>query len=190
MSDLIFITGQPGSGKSTLAARLTEGFDRVPVNQHPGAPGIAHDMLRRGTGDVVGAELGFRRGDYAGTDLLPASVIDQAVPWIEAMTDDYPLVIAEGQRLANKRFLYAALNSGYHVHLALLDHADAEAWRRKRARKLGRIQNETWVKGRLTAARQLADLFAKIADAENVTVLRGGPDELFSQLEAVISAYG
>ncbi|QPX62120.1 adenylate kinase [Mycobacterium phage Indlovu] len=188
MKRLVYIAGAPGSGKTTLAAKLTAPYQRIPVLSE-----VNHDMLRDDeTGHVIGAELGEWRGEFGGTDLLPASVIDAAVPWIGAITD-YDLIIGEGQRLANKRFLLAARAAGYDVTLVLLDHADAAAWQRKRSRKLGRIQNQSWVQGRLNAARQLADFFdgASITGpGERVKVLRGHPDELLPQLEGVISADG
>lgn len=187
---LIYLAGQPGSGKSTLMARLTEGYDRIHVGP-PEVP-VAHDQLTRevpggvddGTIEIVGAELGEQRGAFGGTDLLPASIIDKAIPWIE--TAPYRLVLAEGQRLANKRFLLAAAST-YQVTLALLDHADQDAWRRKLSRSRGRIQNEGWVKGRLTANRNLAD---QLDGKLDICVLRGHPDALFEPLKAVISGDG
>jgi len=101
-------------------------------------------------------------------------------------------VLAEGARLANRRFLEAAIDGGYHLTLALLDHDKAEDWRHKRSRKLGRTQDAGWVKGRLTASRNLADQLTTLSDPGRefhgkVDVLRGAPDDLFSRLAPLVS---
>jgi energy-coupling factor transporter ATP-binding protein EcfA2 len=185
---LIYLVGQPGSGKSTLMAKLTAQFDRhsiAPAENYP----VAHDVLTdKKTGAVVAAEIGKRRELFSGTDALASSVIDKAAPWIASQP--YPLVLAEGARLANKRFLEAALAGGYHVTLVLLDHADAEKWRAKRSKEIGKEQNAGWVKGRLSASRNLADQFANLAarGSTAVTVLRGHPAELEAQLRAIMAA--
>ena len=185
---LIYLVGQPGSGKSTLMAKLTAQFDRhsiAPAEHYP----VAHDVLTdKKTGAVVAAEIGKRRELFSGTDALASSVIDKAAPWIASQP--YPLVLAEGARLANKRFLEAALAGGYHVTLVLLDHADAEKWRAKRSKEIGKEQNAGWVKGRLSASRNLADQFANLAarGSTAVTVLRGHPAELEAQLRAIMAA--
>lgn len=183
---LVYIIGQPGAGKSQLMARLTLPFDRVPVTTDQ-AP-VAHDQLLRvpegGTlPEVVGAEIGVRRDAFGGTDALPSAVIDKAVPWLA--TVPYRLLLAEGARLANRRFLDAALAAGYAVTLVLLDHDDADVWRKRRAKQLGRDQNASWVKGRLTASRNLAEQFRNVP---GVSVLVGAPDDVFEQVRSVISA--
>jgi P-loop Nucleotide Kinase3 len=168
---MIYLVGQPGSGKSTLMRRLTSGYDRLPVD----IP-VPHDQLIESvTGAVTHAEIGRQRGDFSGTDALASSIITRAEPWI--LSRPYPVVLAEGARLGNLRFLEAAVNGGYDVVLGVLDHADAEAWREIRSKQLGKFQNAGWVKGRLTASRNLAD-----NPPDGVTVLRGHPDELYPEL--------
>lgn len=184
MNRMIYLAGQPGAGKSTLMAKLTESFDRhgiVACDNYP----VAHDVLTaRPGGEVMGAEIGVRRELFSGTDALPSSVIEKAVPWVE--TVPYPLLLAEGARLGNRRFIVSA-SASYHVTLALLDHADQEAWRRKRSKAIGRIQNDAWVKGRLTASRNLAE---QVDGRVLIDVLRGHPDELYEPLMEIISTSG
>ena len=183
---LIYIIGQPGSGKSTLMAKLVSKFD---TEDHPNAP-VPHVLLiDKAAQKTAGIEIGVRRGNFSGTDALAASIVDKAAPMME--TGGIGLVLAEGARLANRRFLMSALDGGYDVVLVLLDHADAEAWRKKRSKKLGRTQAAPWVKGRLTASRNLAAQFEKYASAEpysgHLTVLAGHPDEVEPKLALIDS---
>lgn len=180
---LIYLIGQPGAGKSQLMELLTKPFDRVPAQLVSG--GVAHDWLMDPqTHEPIGAELGIKRPLFGGTDALPSSIIEKAVPWIK--TTPYPLILAEGARLANKRFIIAAIEGGYEVTLVLLDHRQADEWLAERAERIGRAQNPAWVKGRLTASRNLAEW----AESEAIEVVRGHPDDLAGPLSVVISEYG
>ncbi|QWY84351.1 adenylate kinase [Mycobacterium phage Knocker] len=182
---LVYVVGPPGSGKSTLMARLTEEFQRVPAIVPDHGP-VAHDEFLDADGNPIdAAELGVQRGLFSGTDALPSSVIDKAVPWL--FEKPYRLILAEGARLANKRFLSAAVEAGYEVVLAVLAHDDAEAWRKRRAKAIGRDQNPSWVKGRVTATANLATW---ACDQPGIDVVTGHPDAVFESLASVVSAHG
>lgn len=187
---MIYVIGAPGSGKSTFMAKLTEHLKRVPMTSAP----VAHDVLRYKLyggedklegepGPVVGAELGKRRPQFGGTDALPASIIEKAIPWIQ--TKPYELIVAEGARLANKRFLLAAVEAGYRVHLAHLDHGEVDAWRAQRSEQIGKVQDAAWVKGRTTACDNLARHFIEKPDL-GVQVYTGHPDRLLTELEGLL----
>jgi energy-coupling factor transporter ATP-binding protein EcfA2 len=168
---LVYLIGAPGSGKSTLMRRLTAGMERLPCD----AP-VPHDQLFEGiTGAVTHAEIGRQRGDFSGTDALASAIIEKAVPWIAHKP--YPILLGEGARLGNHRFIEAAITAGYSVTLGLLDHDDAEDWREIRSRQIGRFQNPGWVKGRLTASRNLAK-----NPPTGVTVIAGHPDDIYEEL--------
>ncbi|QHB37309.1 terminase small subunit [Mycobacterium phage BirdsNest] len=174
---LIYLIGAPGSGKSTLMARLTSHLEREPQTGGP----VAHDLLRFLDGVVAGAEIGRRRELFGGTDALPASIIEKAIPWVQSRP--YELLLAEGARLANQRFLMAAREAGYEVHLAHLDHPDVEEWRAKRSEEIGKVQDASWVKGRTTASAKLAEHFVRHPEL-GVRVYNGHPDRLIEELES------
>lgn len=180
---LLYIVGAPGSGKSTLMARLTEDFERVPWESSPINDPFnivpSHDELFHDGEPIDGCELGVQRGLFSGTDALPSSVIDKAVPWLAERP--YQLIMGEGARLANKWFLTAARDAGYAITLVHLDHPDIEAWRKKRTKAIGREQNASWVKGRATASANLAEWAVAVG-----TVVTGSPDAVFEQVRSVI----
>lgn len=176
---MIYVIGAPGSGKSTFMAKMTEHLKREPVTDAP----VAHDRLIFLDGAVAGAEIGKRRPAFGGTDALPASIIEKAIPWVA--TQPYELLLAEGARLANKRFLLAAVEAGYRVHLAHLDHGEIEDWRAARSAELGKVQDAAWVKGRTTASDNLARHFMEKPDL-GVQVYTGHPDRLLTELENLL----
>ena len=190
---MIYLVGQPGAGKSTLMASLTKGLVRSTIDDSGTL--VPHDVLvDRVTGAVVGAEIGKRRGAFSGTDALASSIINKAVLWVH--TQPYGLLLAEGARLANKRFIDSAAEAGYAVILGLLDHDQADAWRKQRSKALGREQNPSWVKGRLISSRKLGAAYpsafvvggAVIAPEPGKAItLAGHPDELEPVLAAFIS---
>jgi hypothetical protein len=164
---LVYLSGEPGAGKSTLMRELTRRYERIPLLAVHGAP--ARDALV----DVdappplsygepqrwAAVELGKRRAAFSGTDALPQAVITDAEAYLRdgVAAEETSLLLAEGARLANERFLTAALTSGWAVTLVHLDPRGAgEERRAKRAAELGKPpQNASWVKGRITAARNL-----------------------------------
>lgn len=173
-SQLLYLVGEPGSGKTTLMSKLTEGLTRILLEDQP-----KREVLFDKKGSPVALELGYRKGTFSGTDALGMTVIEQAVPWLYRA--DFPIVLAEGARLANTRFLAAALDAGFETHLFLLDHPKIEAWRTKRERQLGKAQNPTWVAGARTRAH---NLFA--AAPTEVVRHRGGPREILTEMREVM----
>lgn len=186
---LLYLIGAPGAGKSTLMAKLTGHLAREEQTEP-----VPHDVLRyRIYGgedkldgvpeEVIGAEIGRHREHFGGTDALPASIIEKAIPWIQ--TVPYPLILGEGARLANKRFLTAAAEAGYTVHLGVVDHENVEEWRTARAELIGKTQDPAWVKGRATATRNLAEHFVKNHQL-GVKVYFGSPDRLIADMEYLL----
>lgn len=170
---LIYIAGEPGSGKTTLMTKLTEGLDRHPAV----GTDVPHDYLLNKVGDLVAMELGRRRGTFSGTDALSSSIIAKAEQWL--CQHEAELVLAEGARLANRRFLMFAAQAGYMVTLVVLDHPDAANWRAARARQIGKTQNGSWVAGRRTATLNLMN---GLRGVEKINIMSGHPDDLTDKL--------
>lgn len=163
MSDLrlVYLSGEPGVGKSTLMRQITEDWTRIFMPKEMGGPPCRdllfdHDRPQQ----AVAVELGRIRDTFSGTDALPSSVISEAEQWLTSgrAAREAPLVLAEGARLANRRFLTCAVNTGYRVQLMHLSGLALAATRRAtRAQSLSRPeQNPSWVKGRRTASATLA----------------------------------
>jgi len=188
---LVYLSGEPGVGKSTLMRQLTAGLLRHSLPADDDAP--ARDLLltprsRR----VLAVELGRARDAFSGTDALPSAVIAAAERYVRdgRARDEAPLLLAEGARLACRRFLTAAVAGGWQVTLVHLrgEHLAAER-RATRAATLGRPpQNPAWVKGRRTAAANLArDAQAwgvRLVVVDALAVATAGPvrDRLFLDL--------
>lgn len=151
MRILAYLAGEPGTGKTTAMRRFTDRWLRVPL---AGCP--ARDALADPRTGVVGAvELGRRRGTFSGTDALPMDVVVAAEAYLRhgRAALEAPVLLAEGARLANRRFLAAAVEAGYDAHLVVLD-GPAVAAARRAARGTG--QSEAWVRGAATRAARLA----------------------------------
>lgn len=148
--ELLLIIGAPGAGKSTLMAKLTDSCSRTPV-----AAPVGHDVLRPliPVDGWSAAEIGRRRDGHAGTDALSMSVQPRVVQWLA--THPHHLLLAEGDRLANLRFVAEANRAGYYVTLIYLDAPGHVLDARCHAR--GTTQDARWRAGRATKVRRLAE---------------------------------
>lgn len=178
---LIYIVGAPGSGKTTLMRAVTDPWTRHSIDTPAGSPRkLPRDLLFNAAGDLVAVELGKRRGTFSGTDALGMTAIEAAVPWLGTM--EAQTVLCEGARLANARFLSAAISFGYTVHLLHLSHPRVEEWRAKRAAQLGKEQKASWVKG---AATRAANLVAN--PPAGVETYTGGPSTLYRTIKELMA---
>lgn len=145
---LIYIVGEPGIGKSTTVEALVAPYNKVENY----SASIPHLVYADKDGVFTLAQLGKNRENFSGTDALPMNIIESATKFFTEYS--YPRILAEGARLANKRFLQIALDAGYKVVLVALE-GQTVAEERRQAR--GSKQAESWVKGRRSASRNLAD---------------------------------
>lgn len=163
---LIYVVGEPGAGKSTAMAAATSEYTR-----HPQQAPLAHDLLVDES-QIVAVELGKRRGTFSGTDALAMNAITRAEQLLRETLA--PVVLGEGARLGNRRFLEHAVGLGYEVTLYHLTTPHAEKQRGER----GAEQTESWVKGARTRAANIAA--ANIPGVDHVTI--NGATENFAEL--------
>jgi hypothetical protein len=171
---LAYLIGEPGVGKTTLLHEFTKGLQNTIVDRPFG------HVLYEQPGVV---ELGKpRAGGFGGTDSLSMSVQPKVLEW--AQLPEYPNIIGEGDRLANNKFFAAMTALGYDLTVVEVRNTNgvAEERRAARAAQLGtKAQNDSWVAGRVTKVRKLADDWATIHIPahrplfESVSILRGFP---------------
>ncbi len=149
----LYIIGEPGVGKSELVAALTDGWtpievdDPFPHRVYPiGADGQPQEVV----------ELGRRRERFSGTDALSMAVQPKVMEWLPAAKP--AMLIAEGDRLANDKWLNLLLSNGYELRLVLLSGPGAAARRRLQR---GSRQDPAWLVSRQTKVRRLAQRFAR-----------------------------
>lgn len=178
-TELLYIIGVPAAGKSTLVREVT----REAIAE-PGTVGGVAVVTYRVAGIPIARELGRRRDKFSGTDALSMSVLPKALGALEAMRDSaMHQVFAEGDRLANMRFLTAARNQGWSVVVLHLKVSDATAAFRRAER--GSTQNEGWLRGRHTKVANLAR-DARAAGFPVLTVHgEGTPAEVAAQVASV-----
>ena len=96
MDWLVYVVGYPGCGKTTAMRGALWSIDKE-VERKP----CAHTIYPSGL-----VELGCEKDIYGGTDALPMNVQPTVVKWMKDV--DIPVIVAEGDRLANRKFLNAA----------------------------------------------------------------------------------
>jgi adenylate kinase family enzyme len=152
MTTTVYLIGVPGAGKSTALAGAIEnlGWDAPELRTEP----FAYSWYERPNA----ALLGKHRSQFPGTDTLALSVNPRAINFIQ--TTKASLVLGEGDRLANKKFLTAATTAGETV-LINIDLPVTTAYQRMldRANNLGvPPQKESWWNGRATKTHNLKQL--------------------------------
>jgi hypothetical protein len=168
---LTYLAGEPGAGKSWLMEQLTAG---LPYDETD-----SPFPFRRYDCGVT--EFGKRRADFSGTDAYRMDIIRFVEPYLEGVAPG--LVIAEGDRLAVKRFFTFAKDHGYDVFLYVLHGREQAAKQRlRREAASGKAaQNATWLRGRQTKVDNLSD-WAEAAGFEPVFLEAGMPIDYYTEL--------
>jgi hypothetical protein len=147
LKQALCLIGVPGSGKTTLVRTALHG---LPV--HAMTVGLLTYLRYPG-----GIELGGRRAAFGGTDLLPMHVQPFVVQWLESACP-YHILLCEGDRLGNGRFLTSLHALGWAVTLAWLECPPALAQQRRAQR--ASHQDPAWLAGRATKVQRLVATWA------------------------------
>lgn len=161
MTFTVYVVGYPGSGKTTAVADAVSlvAPDAPTRTLEPGPenPIVYRETIVAPAGRLL--QPGRDRDVFGGTDTLPMNANPKAIAWVRTVrrhpTGLPTVILAEGDRLANRAFFSAAPNLIV-VHLDV-PAEEAEQRANDRAFRNGNVpQNPTWTKGRRTKTDRLA----------------------------------
>ena len=141
MKRMIYMVGYPGSGKTTVMGKVVEKWN-FSVEEYP----FKHTVYDN---DVI--QLGYPREIYGGTDGLSFNVQPKVAEWLVAC--DSPMVLAEGDRLANNKFFETVQLAGWELQVIHLKVPELLAYRR--AWERGSKFDSKWMRGRVTKVDNL-----------------------------------
>lgn len=150
---MLYIIGVPGIGKTTIVDRLLKGVEGD-VNSVPYVSWTHYSYSC--------AQLGYRREHFGGTDALGMAAQKHVIALLDEWRHNsrYRYILAEGDRLANKKFFEACIYMDINLTVAALVNDElAEKRREKRAAELGKEQNERWIGSRHTKVQNLIEEF-------------------------------
>ena len=145
---LVYVIGYPGCGKTSAMRRAIGMHDLLEeeVQERP----FAHTVYPSGL-----VQLGKQREIYGGTDTLALNVQPAVVKWLGEI--DVPVVLGEGDRLANYKFFASV--SDIPRSLVIVHIKCGELTARKRAWERGSRFNESWLKGRISKVDSLVQWY-------------------------------
>jgi hypothetical protein len=129
---VIYVIGYPGSGKTTAMRSVVNGL-AARVEDKP----FKHTVYSDGT-----VQLGYEREAHGGTDGLSFNVQPRVIAWLPTCTA--PLVIGEGDRLANGPFFRAVQEQGRRLRIVHIKVGELTALRRMKKR--GSTFDPVWVR--------------------------------------------
>lgn len=151
---MLYIVGEPGVGKSSVMRALTSTLRSAPVD----VGGVPLRAVSVNGQSWHAAELGVRRPAFSGTDAMSMSVQPKVVRLLDA--SPFPLLVAEGDRLANGKFFDAVQAAGWELAVVHL-WAPPETLAARRAGR-GDRQDAKWVQGRATKVARLVAAYSAL----------------------------
>lgn len=176
MTDTLLILGEPGSGKSTLTKAFTSDWIELSLELKP----VKHITYNSPYGSAI--QLGWNRPPFSGTDTLGHTSINFVSAWYPEITAN--LVLAEGDRLANDRFVKLAEQHGNIIAIYL--DTDSELAQERRIQRIRQhnlpTQNPSWIAGRRTKHLNLAERLGATRIPGDIT-----PEEQANLLRILLS---
>lgn len=161
----LYLIGPPGAGKTTLMGEVMRDWNLLSRETKP----VKHSWWESPHGITL--ELGHPRAPFGGTDTLSYTAINTLELWLPNL-QKVDLLVGEGDRLANNRFLDLCRSLGT-LHLFYLTAPDGVLQDRRAHRAAKNAlppQNPTWAKGRASKHHNLAtQQNATILDATQPT---------------------
>ncbi len=146
----LYLIGAPASGKTTLLHSLLGHVPQQAVIVPGSTKHVRYWPEKEG---FTGIQLGVpREGGFGGTDSLPFNAITALEDWLGSEPPDW--LVAEGDRLSNDRFFTFLASLG---HLDVVEAYCAPEVLVERLVKRGSKQDHTWLRGRQTKVRRLAE---------------------------------
>jgi hypothetical protein len=145
---MLYLIGEPGAGKTTLVRRLTRNV-ACTVGKAP------HVTWTQYSPKVI--QLGHDRGVFGGTDALGMAAQKHVIAWLNDGGRAHQYVLAEGDRLANAKFFEAVKELGFKLTVACVTVPEdvLAARREERNARIGKAQDERWLKTRATKVANL-----------------------------------
>lgn len=146
---LVYLIGAPGAGKTTI---MRAAVGPALIERQVGAVWCtSHDR------NVM--QLGRQRSRFGGTDALAYDIQPKVLELLKGWgPKSARIVVGEGDRLSNAGFFHAVINLGITLVVVHLDTQPRLALERRAGR--GSSQSISWVRGRETHTRRLAEGWA------------------------------
>jgi thymidylate kinase len=155
---LFYVIGYPGSGKTTALRSVVKGLASR-VEEKP----FKHTLYESGM-----VQLGYEREAHGGTDSLPFNVQPRVVEWLQTATA--PLIIGEGDRLANGVFFRFVQEQGRELTIVHLKVSELLSLRRMRER--GSKFDPVWIRRTMSKVNNLVTIWCK-----DIVTIDGSKDE-------------